>query len=194
MIDNCLSPTPSYFCIVHHCHGICWLATYTYSCWETRSVHYTECHVFSLPAPLAPKTNTTVTSFYCTQDVSVCCVWLDHRNLTSVDCFRLLLLAVFSIIKVPKWTNNQRPNQKMLRRSQDSGALLGDGVAQLVERQTPDPKTRGSNHVCVRSTRKIVIIFQSQKCCADSLSVCVRVTLVCIRTHTNDHVRTLKIL
>ena len=31
----------------------------------------------------------------------------------------------------------------------------GDGVAQLVERQTRDPKTRGSNPVCFRSIRKI---------------------------------------
>ena len=46
----------------------------------------------------------------------------------------------------------------------------------------------GSNPV--RSTRKLV--FLSQKCCADSLSVCP--TPVCIRTHKNDHVRTIKIL
>ena len=30
----------------------------------------------------------------------------------------------------------------------------GDGVAHLVERPTPDPKTRGSKPVCIRSTRK----------------------------------------
>ena len=46
-----------------------------------------------------------------------------------------------------------------------NGFKLGDGVALLVERCTPDPKTRGSNPV--RSTR----VFPSQKCCADSLSV-----------------------
>ena len=33
-------------------------------------------------------------------------------------------------------------------------------------------------------------VFPCQKCCADSLSVCP--TPVCIRTHTNDHVRTLQ--
>ena len=35
-------------------------------------------------------------------------------------------------------------------------------------------------------------VFPSQKCCADSLSVCP--TPVCIRKHTIDHVRTLKIM
>ena len=54
------------------------------------------------------------------------------------------------------------------------------GVTQVVERQTPDPKTRGSNPV--RSTRKIC----NQKCCADSLMVCP--TPVCIRMHKNVHV------
>ena len=50
------------------------------------------------------------------------------------------------------------------------------------------PKVEGLNHV--RSTRKTVI--SSQTGCADSLSVCP--TLVCICTHTKDHVRMLKIL
>ena len=40
--------------------------------------------------------------------------------------------------------------------------------------------------------RKYVRVFPSQKRCADSLSV--YPTPVCIRTHKNDHVRTLKIL
>ena len=40
--------------------------------------------------------------------------------------------------------------------------------------------------------KKTVTVFPSQKCCTDSLSVCP--TPVCIRTHQNDHVRTLKIL
>ena len=43
----------------------------------------------------------------------------------------------------------------------------------------------------VRCTRKTVRVFPGQKCCADSLSVCP--TPVCVHTHTNDHVRTLKI-
>ena len=53
-----------------------------------------------------------------------------------------------------------------------SSYMCGDGVAQLVERRPQDPMdsiTRGSNPV--RSTRKICEFF-SQKCCADSLSVC----------------------
>ena len=37
------------------------------------------------------------------------------------------------------------------------------GVAQLVERQTQDPKTRGSNPACVRSTRKNVESFSESK-------------------------------
>ena len=49
-----------------------------------------------------------------------------------------------------------------------------DGVDQLLERRPQDPMdsmTRGSNPV--RSTRKkLVRVFPSQKCCADSLSVC----------------------
>ena len=39
---------------------------------------------------------------------------------------------------------------------------------------------------------KFVRVFLSQKYCADSLSVCP--TPVCIRTHKNDHVRTLKVM
>ena len=35
-------------------------------------------------------------------------------------------------------------------------------------------------------------VFPSQKCCADSLSVCP--TPVCIHTHMNDQLRTLKIM
>ena len=60
----------------------------------------------------------------------------------------------------------------------------------IVRASTRDPKTRGSNPVW--STRQICVSFSESKCCADSLSVCP--TPVCIRTHKNDHVRTLKIL
>ena len=65
----------------------------------------------------------------------------------------------------------------------------GDRVAQLVERRTqvqrPEVRTP------VRSTRKICETsgFPSQKC-ADLLSQ----TPVCIRTHKNDHARTLAIM
>ena len=68
----------------------------------------------------------------------------------------------------------------------------GDGVAQLVERQPQDPMDsmiRGTNPV--RSTRKICESFSELKCCAYLLLVCP--TPVCIRTHNNDHIRTLKI-
>ena len=66
----------------------------------------------------------------------------------------------------------------------------GDGVAQLVERWTGDPKVEGSNPV--RCTRKTLSFSDSKKGCVDSLSVCP--TPVRIRTHTKDHVHTLKIL
>ena len=68
----------------------------------------------------------------------------------------------------------------------------GDGVAQLVEHRTQDSMTRGSNPI--RSTTKTQTkktqFFPSQKCCADSLSVCP--TQCVYATHKNDHVRTLK--
>ena len=60
----------------------------------------------------------------------------------------------------------------------------GDRVAQFVEHQTQDPKDVGSNPV--RSTRKKLWVFPSQKGCADSLLVCP--TPVCIRMHKNDHI------
>ena len=68
---------------------------------------------------------------------------------------------------------------------------MGDAVAQLVERLTRDPKSRGYNPI--RSIRKKTVrVFSESKCCADSLSLCP--TAVCIRTHKNDHVRTLQIM
>ena len=72
-----------------------------------------------------------------------------------------------------------------------SDRLWGDKVAQLVERRTRDPNTRGSKPL-LGAQEKSVKICPSQKCCADSLSVCP--APVCIRTHKNDHVRTIKIL
>ena len=61
---------------------------------------------------------------------------------------------------------------------------MGDGVAQMVECWTGDLKTRGSN--LVRSTiKKIVKVFRSQICCADS-SLCAQPLCVyaCIRMIT----------
>ena len=56
---------------------------------------------------------------------------------------------------------------------------FGDGVVQLIERLTRDPKTWGSNRV--RSTRTICASCSySQTGCADSLSVCP--THVCMHT------------
>ena len=46
----------------------------------------------------------------------------------------------------------------------------GDGVAQLVEHWTQDPKTGGLNPACVRSTRTSCEILSKK--CADWLSVC----------------------
>ena len=59
--------------------------------------------------------------------------------------------------------------------------MRGDGVAQWLERWTGDPKVEGSNPV--KSTRKS-LSFQSQKGCADSLSVCPN--LVCIHAHAYE--------
>ena len=62
---------------------------------------------------------------------------------------------------------------------------MGDGVAQLVERRTQYLMANP-----IRSTRKMYKFFSKK--CADSLSVCP--TPMCISTHKNDHVHTLKIL
>ena len=64
------------------------------------------------------------------------------------------------------------------------------GGARLGEGRTGNPKDRGSNPV--KSRRKKWRICPSQKCCVDSLSACP--TPWCIRTHTNDHARTIQIL
>ena len=78
-----------------------------------------------------------------------------------------------------------------------------DGVAQLVQHRTRDPKTRGSNSICVRSTRTICENFSGSKCCADSLLVCPTSLLpappsspprVYTHAYQNDHARTLTIL
>ena len=58
-------------------------------------------------------------------------------------------------------------------------------MAQWLERWADDPKVEGSNPV--RSTRK-----NSQKICADSLSVCPGQPPCVYGQHTKDHVRTLK--
>ena len=64
-------------------------------------------------------------------------------------------------------------------------------MAQLVERWTRDPKTRGSNPVR-RTSKQFCEGFPESKCCADSLLVCP--TPGCIITHKNDHIRTLTML
>ena len=66
------------------------------------------------------------------------------------------------------------------------------GVAHLAERLTLDPKTRCSNPVCVRSTRKMCVrVFPSKKKAVLTRCRCAQPP-VCTRIHTNDHVRTLK--
>ena len=57
--------------------------------------------------------------------------------------------------------------------------MVGDGLAQWLERWTGDRKVEGSNPV-----------ISTSKGCADSLCP----TPVCMRTRTKYHVRTLKIL
>ena len=70
--------------------------------------------------------------------------------------------------------------------------LWGDGVAKLVERLTRDTKNLGFKPRPHQEHKKTLRVFPSQKCCADSLSVCP--TPMCVHTHTNDHIRMLKIL
>ena len=76
------------------------------------------------------------------------------------------------------------------RRQLDISWELGDGVAQLVEHWTQDPKDEGSNPV--RSTIKKIVSFSESKMCR--LVVGVPNPLLCLRTHKNDHIRTLQIL
>ena len=57
----------------------------------------------------------------------------------------------------------------------------------LSRASTRDPKNRGLN---TRPELTKNVFFASQKCCADSLSVCQ--SPVCIRTHENEHVRLLR--
>ena len=65
----------------------------------------------------------------------------------------------------------------------------GGGVAQLVERRTRYPMTRGSNPSGAQE--KIVSFSEEKMLCW--LVVVVPNPPVCIRTHKNYHVRTLKI-
>ena len=65
--------------------------------------------------------------------------------------------------------------------------IWGGGVAQLLERRTTDSMIRV--RITPGAQGKLNDFFPSQRC-ADSLSVCP--SPVCIRTHKNDHVRTLK--
>ena len=60
-----------------------------------------------------------------------------------------------------------------------TSTMTDDGVAQWVERRTWDPKDEGTNPGW--STRKMWV-FPSQKCSADSLSVCP--TPVCVHART----------
>ena len=71
--------------------------------------------------------------------------------------------------------------------------FIHDGVAQLVEHQTRDPKTRGLNPVCVRSTRKICESFSRVKHVVLTCCRCAQPPAF-LRTHKNDYERTLKIL
>ena len=65
----------------------------------------------------------------------------------------------------------------------------GDGVAQWVERRSRGRKTRGSNPVCVRSTRTICEGFSESKKFVLTRCRCTQ-PHVCIRTHKNDRSRT----
>ena len=61
-------------------------------------------------------------------------------------------------------------------------------MAQLVERRTRDTKTRDSNPVMI--TRKLC-----QTCSVKNevlIRRCAQLTPVCVRTHNNGHVRTLR--
>ena len=98
---------------------------------------------------------------------------------------RIMVFFILNTLPLLWLHNWQIPGIDLMRLIFDSH----DGVAQLVERWTWDPKTGGSNPV--RSTRKICESFSDSKCWAD-LSVCP--APVCVRTHKNDDVRTLQIL
>ena len=105
------------------------------------------------------------------------CMWCWYQFTVVKSC--VLFSAVFLLVFA-----------KTIQVVSDVGITSrGDGMAQWLECWTWDLKIEGSNPV--RSTRK-TSFFPSQKGCADSLSVCP--TYVCIRTHTENHVRTLKIL
>ena len=63
--------------------------------------------------------------------------------------------------------------------------IRGDGVAQLVERRTQDPKDRGSNPV--RSTRVVCEFFRVKNVVLTRYR-CAQPPYVYIRTRKNDHV------
>ena len=123
------------------------------------------------------------------------------NNLTHSHCFSVIYVGVkgtsaenvhilyLSCLNQKHWYNNLLCVLILVLVTAVQLCTL-DGVAQLVERRTQDSKDSGSNPY--RSTTKNVWVFPSHKCCADSLSVCP--IPVCIRTHKNKYVRTLKII
>ena len=65
----------------------------------------------------------------------------------------------------------------------------GDGVAELVERQTQDSMTPVTRLQTLSQAQEQIVSFSESKCCADWLPVCP--TPVCLHTRKTDHVRTL---
>ena len=70
----------------------------------------------------------------------------------------------------------------------DVGAMECNGQSVAFEIQRPGVQTQDPSG----AQEQLVRVFPSHKCCGHSLSECP--TPVCFCTHTNEHVRTLKIV
>ena len=120
---------------------------------------------------------------------------LECRVLSSEKCWCCNLLGTPG----PPAQNDWPPRSPVaatgvgVQHTQPSNAAEEDGVAPMVEHRIWDPKSSEVRTPLASGAQEtFVIVFPSQKRCADSLSVWA--TPVCTRTHKNNHVRTLKIM
>ena len=101
------------------------------------------------------------TAVYCKAFSLHCDIYclLQNEIKTAVYCkaFTLQSQSLYIVISTVccRMRSRQRFTAKPLH--------WGDGVVQLVEHRIRDPKTRGSNPACVRSTRKICESFSQSK-------------------------------
>ena len=123
----------------------------------------------------------------CRETLSVLDLWevdfIWPRNLTSCPCVGSSVLC----LTLERLSGGEI--LCLLRVQLLAAMKMESGVTRWLNKwlcRTQDLMTQGLNPI--NSLR----VFSSQKCCADSLSVCP--IPVCIRKHKNDHVRTLKIL